>query len=146
LTTNCWHWRMPSLLPVHTLRSSHITLVLLAGRVACKARYFQSLNSRRSISFARSTCWGSHIALSVQPSNTESPTPMYHNDTLLCIMFTNSTPQGAFPLLCFWRTDEFARFSECQNQSVKKTPFSMYISHHKWFPKGLSAYRRTVQK
>lgn len=48
--TNCRQWRMPSLFPVQTLRSSHITLVLLAGSVALNALYFQPANSSSSIS------------------------------------------------------------------------------------------------
>ncbi len=31
--TNCWHWWMPLSLPRQTLRSSHITLALLADAV-----------------------------------------------------------------------------------------------------------------
>ena len=41
---------------------------------------------------------GSRIALLVQPSNAESPTPMYHNMTHHTGEY-NNTPKGAFPLL-----------------------------------------------
>ena len=39
-------------------------------------------------------------------------------------------PFGAFPLLCLWRTDEVAKFSECQNQSVSNA--FMYICLLYW--------------
>ena len=37
LMTNCWHCWMPSLFPARTLRSSQVTLTLLAGNVALNA-------------------------------------------------------------------------------------------------------------
>ena len=38
-----------------------------------------------------------------------------------------NTPHEAFPLLCFWRTDEVAKFSECQNQSVQLRLLCIYV-------------------
>ena len=61
--------------------------------------------------------------------NAESPTPMYVYNTpyrTICqtadddiLVRRYITPLGAFPLLCSWHTDEVAKFSERQNQSVQ---------------------------
>lgn len=48
-------------------------------------------------------------------------------------------------LLCFWLTVEFARFTDCQNKSVQKTPFTiMYAcptSAHWGFRYGYRRYK-----
>lgn len=71
---------------------------------------------------ARSTCWGSRIALLVQPSNAEKPTWMYVNMTHYYICAWIIHLQGAFPLLCFWQIVWICEIPTRQNQSVQKTP------------------------
>ena len=90
---------------------------------------------------------GSRIALIVQPSNAESPTPMY----ILWITMRHGVHnglhlQGAFPLLWFWLTVWICEIPTRQTQSVQKTPFVCMCPASCEYPKGFQHLAWTFAK
>ena len=90
-------------------------------------------------------CKGSRIALFVETSNVESPTPMFIYiiyPSLFYITFMTrysssniKHPKGRSRCFAFDEQFELARFLHCQNQSVQKTPICIK-SHPSVPPKG----------
>ena len=83
---------------------------------------------------------GSRIALFVETSNAENPTP---ND----IYGMYNHYMGRSRCLVFNEQSELARFSSRQNQSVQKTPFvnKFCLNHQRWFKAGAKLGKKRIR-
>ena len=115
----------------------------ILGHLLFQVRHTHKKRGASSVPGPR--CKGSRIALIVEPSNAESPTPMYIKRTAKDGRSYYYTSKGRSRCFGLDKQLEFARFLDRQTQSVQKTPLYVCVPPYV-ITQGLSAFRKDTAK